>query len=215
MDYPVFVWWYLGDPYKKMSDRLEKNCKELGIEYVVERLPIKKYKKEMRHVKDHLSERRYKIKCGLLWLRDIVIRLDQPVFFLHADYRIIIKPEIGIFNNKEIGYSIAKTNNGQEIIASAGLYFNGGELSNNFLDILTYKCINMPTEIPTEHGLIRTTIFEFSGCLYDEKMLPIQNTCWEKSLNKFTCKEKILPLKGKKKKYIISKIKNNTYIHWS
>lgn len=218
MEYPVFVCWYLGNHYKTLTNKLIKSCKNLNIDFVVEELPLKKYKKEMKYVEEYLSERRYKIKCGLLWLRDLVAEIKKPVFFVHADYRVLIKPEIEIFSNMDIGYSIAQSKTGQKIIASAGIYFNNTTITRDFLNILTYKCSHIPAELPTEHGLIRTTLFEFSGYLYDESMLPIKITTWGDKKNKckqFTLRDKVVPLKGVQKTYLISKKKKDTYIWWT
>jgi len=213
MDYPKFVWWYKGEQFKYISDKMKYRCDELGIDHYSENLQINKYLPELINVKSHLSRRRLLFRCGILWLRDLVASSNCSIFFIGANDKILIKPELEVFNNIDIGYSVGERLDKLRIILARGIYFKNTQLSNDFLNVLSYKCKTIRAERPTEHDLIRTTVFDFTGQLFDDKFVDM-GTC-KTSRSNFIYKNNICPLKGNSRKFIYtSAITKNTYIVW-
>ena len=209
--YPTFWTWYT-DKYKSQAKRLIERCEQLEIPVIAELLSVEKYAKSLECVRFALSHKRFIFKCGLLFLKDRFLSYQKPLFYIHSDTKIFIKPEKSIFEENEIGYCISEKEKGQQIIASHGLYFNWSQISKDFLNLLTYKCKTIPAERPTEHGLIRTTLFDFTGYLPDDKL--IKDGSKQKFKSNFNLRHFIKPLNGKKKKYVLSKT-NDTYMKWN
>lgn len=210
MNYPTFVWWYKGEQYKHASDKMRECCRSLDIPCFAEELDIEKYGKALAHVKDALSYRRFMFKCGMLWLLGAFLRLENSIFYIHANDEIVTRPEPEVFSDVDIGYCVGERSDGLRIIMSHGLYFKRSELSFDFLTLLTEKCKTIRGERPTEHDLIRTTVFDFSGQLYDDKFVE-RGTVNPKG--KFSNRHLVQPLSGKQKKYVCSK-RGDTYIKW-
>lgn len=209
-NYPTFWTWYTSS-HKHHAKRLVQRCEELKIPVIAEHLDVEKYAKSLEYVRGSLSHKRFIFKAGLLFLRDRFLALQKPLFYLHSDSNIIIKPEKFIFDNKKIGYCIAEKQDGQKIIASHGLYFDYCQLSDDFLNVLCYKCQKIRGEKPTEHGAIRTTIFDFTGNIPDDKM--IKNGNKQKFKSTFTLSKHIRELCGDRAEYILSK-NGNAYMGW-
>lgn len=207
---PTFWTWYT-DKYDSQAQRFISRCEELKIPAIAEQLPIEKYSDSLGYVRNSLSQKRFIFKCGLLFLRDRFLSFRKPLFYIHSDSKILIKPEKEIFDNIDIGYCISEKEKSQQIIASHGIFLNYCKLSKDFLNLLTYKCKTIRAERPTEHGIIRTSIFDFTGYLPDDKL--IKNGSQQKFKGKFNFRKNIKPLVGQKKKYLLSKT-DNTYIKW-
>ena len=210
MTYPIFVWWYKGEQHRLASNRMAARCKALDIPCFFQELDTGKYEKSMAHAKSSLSERRFLFKCGMSWLLDTYFELGKPIFYIHGGDKIIWKPEQEVFDGIDVGYSVGERGDGLRIILSHGLYFSQSTLSLDFLALLTQKCRIIRAERPTEHDLVRTTVFDFSGQLFDDKFV-------EKGTigngGNHTYKDVVRPLQGKHRKYIYSK-KGDTYIRW-
>jgi hypothetical protein len=210
LSYPTFVWWYKGDQYKQASDRMKERCGNLGIPCFAEELDVEKYGKALGYVKDALSYRRFMFKCGIFWLLGTFLRLENSIFYIHANDEIVAKPEPEVFTDVDVGYSVGERLDGLRIIMSHGLYFSRSELSRDFLTLLATKCKTIRGERPTEHDLVRTTVFDFSGQLFDDKFVE-RGTVG--SGGNFSNKRRVQPLNGNQKKYVCSK-KGDTYIRW-
>ena len=211
-EYPIFVWWYYSDRYRQNALNLKKQCLLLDLPFYYEEMDMPHYAKEARQIKPALSNKRFATRCGMLWLRDTFKKLKRPIFYLHADCVIEFKPELEIFNGVDVGYSVGERKDGLQIIFSGAIYFNYSNVATDFLDVLAFKCKTIRGERPTEHDLIRTTIFDFSGCTHDGKL--IKNGYENTQHNKFQFKNSVAPLKTVSRNYIFSE-KGDAYIRYT
>lgn len=166
--YPVFVWWYSGEEYKKKSAKLAARCSEIEVNYIADNLPIdqiQKNNKKFLSLKKAVSYKRYLFKMSLQWLFDTVKNVKGPVLYLHADNIINLKPEPEIFKNAEsVGYSVGLNKTAKsKMILSQGLYVSSDSLSMDFLSLLKAKAAMIQSEFPTEHDIIANTILDFTG----------------------------------------------------
>lgn len=212
MCYPTFVCWYYKDEHKIQTQRLSAMCINLQIPFVGRELDFENKCKDLSYVKEALSPRRLIFKAGILYLRELYKELNVDIFYVHSDNIVLSKPPSSVFDGMDVGYCVGDRGDGIKVILSHGIYLKrNSKVAMDFLDLLCFKCKHIRAERPTEHDLIRTTVFELTGIMNDDKLIP--NASKIKVNNKFNLAKNIKMLCSQNNKYIISK-KGDTYIQW-
>lgn len=225
--YPYFVTWWVGEKYKVNCSKMQSVCKQKGIPFICEALPISDIEQKCPSIiktKKHLSEKRYIFRIGLLWIIDFFLTEQTPIFYVHSDNKILRKPEPSVFENTEVGYcyGINKQNKNLITLLSHGLFFRPGSISSEFVHLLKTKLCLIKSELPSEHGIIENTLMDFITCThnldyiskkfhshYRYEHMARQTT---NPQGKWRYREHIRPLHGKQRKYVISGLTKDTYI---